>query len=226
MFEDFFIQYANKQFKDDPDNLSELLELILKYANYITNSENKSSIIVGAENIVELIAHSIDKLEWLCSEVISFAEMNDIKAADEYRRELIAREDGFIGEMWGYFIDCAFEAVYGYGDGFCEGNWKEFENGDGCIVFYGLDLKEVLSKNGIDHFVRLNCIECRQLNFINILSELVQGEKYKDMLRFSVVDEKLIKDFYMEKHCPYSIGDKIRNREPNDFGAFVDVIEQ
>jgi hypothetical protein len=175
-----------------------LENLFLSYANNSFKEDPDNLRKVFNEIIPRLNPYrGVDKImaENVIEFVISFAKDNDPQKANERRKKMM-KEVGFI---YARKLKKAFEVVYEYQNGYCP---------DECNENYGGAFNEILNKSEFKNASSLKCYECRQLHFINILLEIIEGKNYIDMI-YDTIDEKNYKINKESLGNKLQIGDKI-----------------
>lgn len=174
-----------------------LENLFLTYANNSFKEDPNNLRKVFNEIIPHLNPYrGWDKImaEKIVEFVISIAKDNDPQKANKRRKQEIKKT----GILYAKQLKKAFEAVYGYQNEYCPDECKEDYGG-----FY-----KIFTKSEFKNASRLKCYECRQLHFINILLEIIEGKNFSNMI-YDIIDEEnyeIWKEYLGDK---LQIGDKI-----------------
>lgn len=159
MLENFFIKYANCSLLDDPSNFLIIYKGLERYAD---------------------VAPNFKRLKPLIRYIVAFGEMDDPQLASD-RLEKEKKKSWDIKQK--ATIENAFEAVYGYRDGFCEIECpKRSERIRKIGVRLGLrEARQAEKGKKILNRLGLKCYECQQLYFTNILTEIAEEKEYSQI---------------------------------------------
>jgi hypothetical protein len=167
MLDNFFLLYANKLFKDNPINLKVLFQDFIEQRH----SMNKAGGIYNEWDVV--------RLEFLIDTIGAFSNCSEFDSALKLKDQIKSKaqelfEKKFYDKINSVqYVDVAFEAVFFYRYGWCDGTWHE--NGS-CIGF-----RSDQHDFGLDDNVRLKCHECRQLFFRGMLMDFVSDKDFFEL---------------------------------------------
>lgn len=160
--EDIFLTYANNSLRDNPKIFYKIIEYFkslefieiedYKLFSSLSGEESKSGFMAGIiKYFVELV------------------ECEDLQTAIKIRKTEKFIENEMVIDA--EFFQIAYQAVFGYADGYCEGK-------HGCCYNYRPFILGVEQFTGPD---RIKCYECDQLFFRYMLEGIVKGKEYSEI---------------------------------------------
>ncbi|MDY6987956.1 MAG: hypothetical protein SWQ30_07845 [Thermodesulfobacteriota bacterium] len=174
-------------------------DIFLAYANNSFRDDPKNVFKVFGEILPcvspDRVGIHSGYLNYLLDRLVFFANCNGPEEAKSPQE---------VHPIYQYFHldDIAYEAVYAYRNGFCE------NPEDGCRWSREWNLDQ-LRRKGLIGEDRLKCFECVQLRFIDVLSDIVEGKEYLDLMGSIVVDDKWQSLLRSWGHS-YRIGERVR----------------
>ena len=201
MLDKFFLLYANKLFKDDPKNFE------LVFQDFIDERRSLYKIPSTFNECEEV------RLEYLAETIGTFANCTDFDSALKWKdkiksRALLEEKSKSFLEDHDNNVDVAFEAIFYYKTGWCQGTWPE----NGSCTGYRSDQHDF----GLDDNIRLKCHECRQLFFRSMLMDFVSNKG------FLVMDLKKMDATWANEHFPESSSViALDSENPQSFDHYV-----
>jgi len=193
MSDEFFLLYANRLFKDDPNNLS-----------LITQDFNKQQLGI---NKATGIYNEFDevRLELITETIIILSECSDYDSALSIRdklklkMELEAKENRrlYKPDFDPNHADVAFEAVFYYRNGFC-GEAMMLDANGSCTGFRSDQYDFGLGDN-----YKAKCHECYQLCFRSMLLDFVSNDGFHRRTVYKEGDSiGLIDETWLDENLP------------------------
>lgn len=191
MLENFFLIYANNSFRENPKNVHKIFDEIYPCLDFNILPDFKK-----------------DKLDILAKQMVTFAKCNDPILAKERQKELISKHPPLYRKTMGYLYDVAYEAIYRYRDSHCP---------DQCALHYGDGLTKNAENLDYGGTRRLKCIECKQIFFVELLTKLVGGESFENLMYPETIDQSMY-DVLMGSAIIPDSGIKIGEKISGGFG--------
>lgn len=204
----FFLLYANKLFKDDPENLKVVFQDVIERRKILSKEHGL------------YIAHDEVRLEYLAEMIDTFSNSSDFDQALKWKSKIKSKAQMEQNERKPYDlssldrdVDVAFEAVFYYKTGWCDCTWHE----NGSCIGYRSDQHDF----GLDENIRLKCHECCQLFFRGMLMDCVSSKDFLEMgihkMDASLLDEKWLKEEFPETNSIFCID----TASPKSFQYYV-----
>lgn len=153
-------------------NKNQIENVFLAFANHSfpANPENLRKVFHEIEQHFHTDEKEFTRARAMVGLIITLAKIKNPVSAGEHIKRILPPELNFFQQA---AINTAFEAIYGYRDDYCEsscvyrGRSKRWEYG----IFTG--------------HTRINCLECEQLEFVEILEKVINGDDYLEIDGFS-----------------------------------------
>lgn len=151
--EDIFLVYANNSLRDNPEILYDIiksftnLESIEVDLKWVSSASGETSKIGCLTAIIKYFVELVK-----CDDLQTAIKMRDTQR--------------YIDDM---HFQTAFQAVFGYADGYCE---------DEAGCGYNNQRQNALEFNRFNGPERIKCYECDQLFFRHMLDGIVKGKEY------------------------------------------------
>lgn len=152
-------------------NQDQIENVFLAFANHSfrANPENLRKVFHEIEQHFYTDEKEFTRARAMAGLIITLAKIKNPVSAGEHTKKILPPELNFFQQA---AINTAFEAIYGYRDDYCEslcfysGRSKRWEYG----LFTG--------------HARINCLECEQLEFVEILEQIINGYDYLEIDEF------------------------------------------
>jgi len=162
MLENFFLTYANNSFRENPENLYKIQDEILSCLDKGVIDYSRRLVKFQFDMIIEMAKSNDSNKSWEKSKKIQKQlEKSTIDETEYYQ--------------YVYLLEQAY--LYVYPDPVFTG----------CLIGHcenPANMKRFLKDHVLKSNVKLKCYECRQLQFISLLSALVNGE-YEQLIKLN-----------------------------------------
>jgi hypothetical protein len=152
-------------------NQDQIENVFLAFANHSfrANPENLWKVFHEIEQHFYTNEKEFTRARAMAGLIITLAKIKNPVSAGEHIKKNLPPELNFFQQA---AINTAFEAIYGYRDDYCESS-----------CFYSSRSKrwEYSIFTGPN---RINCLECEQLEFVEVLEKIINGDDYMEMDEF------------------------------------------
>jgi hypothetical protein len=152
-------------------NQGQIENVFLAFANYSfrANPDNLRKVFHEIEQHFYTDEKEFTRARALVGLIITLAKIKNPVSASEHTKKILPPELNFFQQS---AINTAFEAIYGYRDNYCESSC--FYNGRKKRWDYDIFTGPM----------RMNCLECEQLEFVEILEQIINGHDYLEIDEF------------------------------------------
>jgi len=152
-------------------NQDQIENVFLAFANHSfrANPENLRKVFHEIEQHFCTDEKEFSRARAMAGLIITLAKIKNPVSAGEQTKKILPPELNFFQQA---AINTAFEAIYGYRDDYCESS-----------CFYGGRRKR-WEYDIFTGATRINCLECEQLEFVEILEQIINGYDYLEMYEF------------------------------------------